>query len=473
VGAFCAALPPGYPLTAGEQRALETLGRQIGLALENIRLAEISQREIRRLRALTAASRWMTFGEDVERILAGIVATGMEIFEADRAAVYLYDPKDDRPRVGYAHGLSQEYLDHLLEVFHEAPDHRALVVLREVYVEDAWHDPRARVLWDAARSEGFRSYLVLPLIRQRTPLGALVFYHDRQWSYDPDDRRIGQALADQAAAVIENALLHQEMRQRLKELTLLHEIESRIASALSVDEVLETVGIEIQRALDISTLYIGLYVPEREEVVIPLLLEEGKRQPPITLKVSEEKGLVGWVVRTGQPLWIEDIEAEADQIPVEAIQVGEPTRTVVVLPLITKDRVIGVLSVQSRSPRAFDELQKRVLNDIAHQIAVAVENARLYTEQQRRAEESALLLEIASAINSSLELRELLKEVSLRAAQACDAQRCTILLLDEAGEWLLPVMSQFASGQPHPRCGSGSGTPVTPAGSKRYRRAPA
>ena len=450
VGAVCAAIPPQALFTEGDRHTLETIARQLGLAVENSRLAEERTREIERLRALTAASRWMALGLELEKALRRLVGTGAQIVEADRAALLLHNPKADRFEVGYARGLSEEYLNYLLDVLQQTPDYRAMRTLQEVYVEDAWHDPRAQVLWEAARKEGFRSYLVLPLVRHQRAIGTLAFYHDRYRTYDPEDRRICQALADQAAAVVENSLLHQETQRQLEALSVLHGIESHIASALNLEDLLEAVGKEIQRLLKISTFYIGLYQPEKQTVHLPLLIDRGKRRPPVTLDLTEDSGLTGWVIRTKQPLWIENLEAEADRLPVKPIPVGEPTRSLAILPLIVKERVLGVFSVQSYAPHAFDEDQRRLLTDIAHQVAIAIENARLYAEQQRRAEEANLLLEIATAINSSLSLRDILKEVTVHAARACEASRCTILLLDEEQEWLIPMMSQFASGEPHP-----------------------
>ena len=450
IGAICAAIPPQALFTEGDQHTLETIARQLGLAVENSRLAEERMREIERLQALTAASRWMALGLELEKALRRLVETGVQIVEADHAVLLLHNPEADRFEVGYAWGFSEEYLNYLLDVFQQTPDYRAMRTLQEVYVEDAWHDPRAQVLWKAAREEGFHSYLVLPLVRHQRAIGTLAFYHDRYHTYDPEDRRICQALADQAAAAVENSFLHQETQRQLEALSVLHGIESHIASALNLEDLLEAVGKEIQRLLKVSTFYIGLYQPEKQAVHLPLLIDRGRRRDPITLDLTEDSGLTGWVIRTQQPLWIEDLEAEADRLPVKPIPVGEPTRSLAILPLIVKKRVLGVFSVQSYAPQTFDEDRRRLLTDIAHQIAIAIENARLYAEQRRRAHEANLILEIATAINSSLSLKDILREVTLHAARACEASRCTILLLDEERKWLIPMMSQFASGEPQP-----------------------
>jgi len=416
VGSIAASLPPGRSFTKGELHVLETIARQLALGLENTRLAEERSREIERLRALAAVSRWMVFGLQLEKGLKGLLTTAMEAVGADRAAVLLYDVENDRVQVGYARGLSQRFLDHLVRVFDQAPDSRATRTLREVYVEDAWHDPRAQALWEAARQEGIRAYSVFPLVRHREAIGTLTFYHDRYYAYDPEDRRLCQAFADQAAAAIENALLHQETQRRLEELSALHEIETHIASALDLEEVLKAVAEEIQRVLRVSTLFIGLYDSHKDVLHLPLIIDQGKKHPPATIQLSANGGLSGWVIRTREPLWIDDIEKEADRLPARPIRFGEPTRCIALLPLLSKDRIVGVLSVQSYTPYALDADQKRLLTDIAHQVAIAIENARLYDETAHRLAQTQVLREVMLAAASTLDFDQVL-ERTIRTLQ--------------------------------------------------------
>jgi signal transduction histidine kinase len=118
------------------------------------------------------------------------------------------------------------------------------------------------------------------------------------------------------------------------------------------------------------------------------------------------------------------------------------------VPLELREMVLGVWLLGRRDPDDYyPQHDVEMLRSLAGQVAAAVENMRLYAEHQRRAEEAALLLEISSAINSTLEPTPILKEVTIRAARACRAYRCTLFLLDEKGEMLRPVMSQLASGR--------------------------
>lgn len=436
IGAVGVAVPANTSLTGGDLHTLETLVQQLGLALENTRLAEARSREIDRLQSLAMAARWIAFGPDLEQALRGLTRAGLEVIGADRSAVFLYDAESDTVSLGYARGLSEEYLRHLIENFSDTPDYRAVRTLHEVLVEDVWYDPRARALWEAARREGFRSYLVLPLVRQRRAIGTLAFYSDRYRTYDPEDRRFCQALADQAAAAVENALLHQETQRRLDELQALHEIETHIASALDLQEVLTAIAEEIQRVFEASTLYIGLYDARRDELHMPLIMDQGKRLDPLTIRLPEDGGFSGWVIRTRQPLWVDDFEREADRLPVQPIQLGELPRTVAVLPLVIRDSVVGVLSVQFYAPNALDPYQKRLLGDIAHQVAVAVENARLYNEMHRRLAQTQVLREVMLAAASTLDFDQILDRTIRTLQEQMRVEFLCFALPDPDGEGL-------------------------------------
>lgn len=463
LGALCAALPSHYPLTEGELRALETVGRQLGLALENAQLVEAMAAEMGRLRALAVASRQMALELDVDEVLAGIVTTGMGVIGADRAAVYVYDAEDDRLEVSYARGLSSSYLDFLTSAFRQVPGSRVLQDQQMVWVRDAWSDPESQALREAARAEGFRSYLVLPLAHLQRLVGALVFYHDEIHRYGQDDLAFCQALADYAAAALENALLYRQAQRRLEELSVaaaanaelyqaerearelaerLQETALLVNSSLDLREVLEMILDQLARVVPYDSGEIHILEQDATRVIAVRNEppeEVGRRYPldeyPYNRRLARGEG----------PIIIRDVQVDGQGwVLHEGV---ESLRANIGVPLGVRDRVIGALIINSYQPRSYTEVEARIVEAFAQQAALAIDNARLYAEQQRRAEEARLLLEIANAVNSSLDLDYVLKQLTQRAARACEANRCTILLLDEQGEIARPLMAQFASGQ--------------------------
>lgn len=116
------------------------------------------------------------------------------------------------------------------------------------------------------------------------------------------------------------------------------------------------------------------------------------------------------------------------------------------VPLIVQNRVIGMLALDSRKPRFYTEEHARLVSAFADHVAIALENARLFRRVRRGREVAAALLDIVQVSTSSLELKQVLKQIAQQTAKVCQANRCTIFLLDDREEYLQPVMSQFADG---------------------------
>ncbi len=372
-------------------------------------------------------------GADLEGVLAEIVDAGLQGTDADRGAVYLYDADRDRLTVGYARGLSDAYLSVVTSMFRAIPGARLLQEPHPVFVQDAWHDPEAQALWDAARQEGFRSYVVLPLTYRNQTLGALVFYYNDLHTCTPKDVQFYRSLADQAAIAVAHTMLSWKTEQWAEVFAAFQEIDYQIISAPDLESVLMAVADALQRILRISTLYIGLYDPLQEEVYFPVLIDRGDKRPLLRRKLSEGAGLAGWVIRTGQPLWIDDVEKQ--ELPVPAIQIGDPTRSLAVLPLQVRDRTVGVLSVQSYTPHAFGKEERQLLEGIATQAAIAVENVRLLQESRHRTSQLATAAEVARVATSILDLQQLLSEAVELVREQFNLYYVGVFLVDETGRW--------------------------------------
>jgi signal transduction histidine kinase len=212
------------------------------------------------------------------------------------------------------------------------------------------------------------------------------------------------------------------------------------------DNIIRVFAGRIATALDRDTLARLL----AEEVSPSLLIRQS------ALFLLPEDGAIDVVYARGIELdgtpettrWVREWLAEAGRYrppPTDGEDASDWVR--LAIPLEMRGRLAGVWLFGRRDPDDYyPQSDITLLTTLAGQVGVAVENARLYAAQQRRAEEAGLLLEISNAINSTLERDRVLKEVAISAARACQASRCTIFLLGESGEMLQPIMSQFSSG---------------------------
>lgn len=263
------------------------------------------------------------------------------------------------------------------------------------------------------------------------------------------------AVAQQMKAVHEpERVRHQARPQRhIDELTALHNIDLAITSTLSLDEVLQRVYEQVSGLMDVTTFYIGLYNKRKGKLRISLVVDEGDRLEPITLDVQTGSGFAGWVVRNRKPLWIDDWEREQDRLPVEGIARGTPTQSLMVVPLLVKDELVGVISTQSYEPHAFDEGHRRLFSSIASQVAIAVENARLFGQVNRRLKEMRLLQRIIVAASSTLDFDEVLNRTMETLQETLDIERMAFALPNEEGTALIvhPSTAGFPSNAKGPR----------------------
>jgi len=159
--------------------------------------------------------------------------------------------------------------------------------------------------------------------------------------------------------------------------------------------------------------------------------------------------LVEWLSSSGSGLTRDDMEATPQFRALWAQEREELDRigAELFVPLLVRHELIGILILGpklSEVPYSLDE--QLTLATLANQTAVAVENARLFSHEQRKVRESSALLDIAKAVGSILDLSRLLQIIAQKTAEVCEVDRCTILLLDEEGNRLIPLMSQYRGG---------------------------
>jgi GAF domain-containing protein len=265
-----------------------------------------------------------------------------------------------------------------------------------LFQDESWDD------WDGA-------IVGLPLKVGDRIQGVMNVAFGRPHAFHSDELGVLELLATQAAIAIENARLFKEARRHVEELTALHNIDMVITSTLSLDEVLQRVHEQIGKVIDAATFYIALYDEERAELDFRFIVDQGKHLAPFTLEVRTDSGFAGWVVHNRKPLCIDDWERDHHSLPVQGIARGAPTQSLMVLPLITRDQVVGVISSQSYEPHAFDEGHRRLFADIANQVAIAVENARLFEEVNRHLSQTRLLQRVMEGASSTLDFDQVLK----------------------------------------------------------------
>jgi len=270
--------------------------------------------------------------------------------------------------------------------------------------------PRGRfeVCKQTLLAEGIHDIMAVSLQTREHNFGVLLFPHAERHMFGSSNLRLLIGLALQIALTLENYVITHEAHRRTKEYELLTEIGQAISSHLDQDDVLRTVQVELGKSFDTSCFYIAFQ--EEDEIRFELEVEGGVLLPKRSRKVGN--GFTEHIIRTGQPLLIssdlEDVRARlgADFVPPTA------ARSYCAVPIFLGGKPVGVMAAMSTEKEfLFQPRDLEVMQTAAAQLGVAIENARLFTEEQRRARHLAFLNTISKLAISSEDAEQMMADI--------------------------------------------------------------
>src|SRR6266852_3890146 len=238
--------------------------------------------------------------------------------------------------------------------------------------------------------------------------GVILFPHAERRMFGSSNLRLLIGLALQIALTLENYVVMHEAQRRTKEYELLTEIGQAISSHLNQDEVLRTVHVELGQIFDTSNFYIAFQ--EEDEIQFELEIEGGMVLPKRSRKASN--GLTEYIIKTGEPLLIEsDLEQVRSKLGVDFVP-PRPARSFCAVPIFLGGKPVGVMAALSTERESqFLDRDLEVMQTAAGQLGVAIENARLFTEEQRRARHLAFLNSISKMAISSEDAEQMMADI--------------------------------------------------------------
>lgn len=254
-------------------------------------------------------------------------------------------------------------------------------------VNDVRQEPKYINAHPAVRSE-----LAVPLIAKKRVIGVIDIQASKEAYFTEEHSRILTLVASRIAAAIENARLYTRVARQAQTLTVLSEISRELSSILNLDQLLKRIGDLITRVIDYQMFSILLLDDSRNILVHRFSL---RFQENIHLKhdIPIGRGLVGQAVQTKSAVLAPDVSKDE-----RYIELNSETRSELVVPLVYKDRAIGVLDLENTRRNYYNEDHVRTLTTLASQIAIAIENARLYErvarEEQRMERDLSMAREI-------------------------------------------------------------------------------
>lgn len=258
-----------------------------------------------------------------------------------------------------------------------------------------------------------RDRIFVPLYSTEGRLLGLMIVGDPLDRKRPSQRTVEplEIFADQAAIAIENYYLFGDARARAEQMTALFRVGAAATSTVGLDELLERVYQEIVAYLGTPSFFsIATYNPESDQIKFELFKRQGELWPDRHKIMLPKSGLAGLIIDNGKPLLIRDL-LEAPELRSKAVLLGDEMRSWLGVPLLSQNRVIGVLAVQDYAPNAFSERDQEFLSTLANQLAIAIEKAALFQERERRLAELALINRIGTITNSTLDLPHMIEAV--------------------------------------------------------------
>lgn len=252
-----------------------------------------------------------------------------------------------------------------------------------ILVPDTWLDRRWVRLPEFA---WIRSYAGAPIQVKDRVVGIINLDSAAADCITPDAIERLRLFADQAGIAFENARLYNLAQQRVEEMDILYRIGLAVTANIQIDQLLTALFEQCQSVLPIDVFYVLLYDTEKDLLSHGIYYQEGEFFVLEPWALKDKPGLTRVVIDERRTIVIHDtLEAEAEGRYKMHRLGGKPSRSYVAVPLIMMHQVVGIISMQNFSPYAYSDEQVQLLETIASQAAIAIQNARLYEQMHKMA----------------------------------------------------------------------------------------
>ncbi len=277
------------------------------------------------------------------------------------------------------------------------------------------------------------SALLAPMFAGEQLIGAIGLYAERTNAFSPIHGRNLMSMATHAAVAVQNARLYAVERKRAAELAMVSEVSRQVAAVLDLDDLFQQVVHRIQERFGYYRVHIFTVDKDAGYVVFRASTDPRRakwREHGWRLRLGLE-GIIGWVAAMGEPLIVDDIGKEPRFI-LGPYETETETRSEIAVPLIVGKEVVGVLDVEARTLNAFDQEDLFILRTLGAQVAIAIEDARLFNAQREEAWYLNVLLQVSQNLAATTDLEDALETVVRITPLLVGVARCAILLYQPA-----------------------------------------
>ncbi len=363
--------------------------------MAKVRKALSSEDELLILRRIVDIT---TSETDLEGVLGEIVKVALDMAPADSVFVYLFDEANKNLVLRASKTPHKKELGNVaLKVGEGLTGWVAKNVKPLAIKANAYNDPRFKA-FDVLPEDHYEAFLAVPIVYKGKAVGVINLQHKKPFDFPVEVVDLLGMAARQLGGVVEHARLFSDTRQKAVQFDSLVKVSRSIISEKYLEEILSLIVIVTAEMLNSKICSVMLLDAKGLELTIKAtqsLSDEYKKKPNLRVDSS----LIGEVVKTLRPLIVEDVRKETRYFYRE-LAVKEGLSSMVAVPMVVKDRAIGVINVYTKEPHVFSSDEVGILQVVANQAAAAVLNTRLMEEalKSKEALETRKIVERAKGI---------------------------------------------------------------------------
>ncbi len=338
------------------------------------------------------------------------------------------------------------YLDEIVSksLFSWVADNKCTAVVEDTQEDDRW-------LQSPGQDESDASWSVVcaPLIIRSRPVGAIIISKPGANQFDQESIDLLDAIANQVASTVESARLYQESQERTGELAALVSATTTISGSLNLPDVLDAVAQQMRQLVDVDFCALFEWQPDEQHLSLHTIYPERARPDGENLSVAVTDDHIWQLQQALEELIPQQVHGSALETNafLRSILPDAELKAALLMPIVARDRPVALAVLMNTAQRRqFGEQELNLLQMLANQAAIAIENARLYQDTQRQLKVSALLNEASRVINSSLDTNHILQLLLAQMNELINSEAISIALVDkQANELVYEVAEGIGS----------------------------
>ena len=360
--------------------------------------------------------------------------TGIALLSADGQSLTVIADHNASPDDPGAEGV-------VLPIAGNASAHYVIENKRSLVIVDAQTDPMTEAIHDLMRARGTTGLIIVPLLARDKVIGTIgADITDPVRRFTLAEVSLLETMAKQLAGAVDNIRLFEDTRRRANEMAAFNRVVMSATSSFDVHALLQLTAQELTPLLSVRSCDIALLDADRQHLTIVAdsnANSDGSSAVGVAIPVAGNLS-TQQVLETKRSLVVNDAQTNPLTAPVHELMKQRHTYSLMIVPLLARDEVIGTIGLDSAEPdHKFNDEEVALVETFAGQLAGAIENIRLFEDAQRRANEMATVAQVSAVVSATRELDELLQNAVDLARSNFNLYHAHVYLLDDVGEALV------------------------------------